>query len=85
MESARSPSLGGIGNTTTRCFVLGEDLTNTAPIMALRLRQSVRQAPMRISEGLHIPEWLDHAVRGAVQETKGPLFIASPYAESLTK
>jgi NADH-quinone oxidoreductase subunit G len=51
--------------------------------MALRLRQSVRQAPMRIADRLHIPEWLDHAVREAVQDVKGPLFIASPYATKL--
>jgi NADH-quinone oxidoreductase subunit G len=79
---ARSPSL----NEIERCdavFVLGEDMTNTGPIMALRLRQSVRQAPMRIAEGLHIPDWLDHAVREAVQDAKGPLFIASPYATKL--
>jgi len=79
---ARSPSLDEIEHCDA-VFVLGEDLTNTAPIMALRLRQSVRQAPMRIADGLHIPDWLDHAVRGAVQDAKGPLFVASPYATKL--
>jgi NADH-quinone oxidoreductase, chain G len=79
---ARSPSLDEIEHCDA-VFVLGEDLTNTAPIMALRLRQSVRQAPMRIADGLHIPDWLDHAVREAVQDAKGPLFIASPYATKL--
>jgi NADH-quinone oxidoreductase subunit G len=79
---ARSPSLNEVEHSDA-VFVLGEDLTNVAPIMALRLRQSVRQAPMRIAAGLHIPEWLDHAVREAVQDAKGPLFIASPYATKL--
>ena len=79
---ARSPSLNDVEHSDG-VFVLGEDLTNVAPIMALRLRQSVRQAPMRIAAGLHIPEWLDHAVREAVQDAKGPLFIASPYATKL--
>ena len=79
---ARSPSLNEVEHSDA-ALILGEDLTNVAPIMALRVRQSVRQAPMQIAAGLHIPEWLDHAVRQAVQEAKGPLFIASPYATKL--
>jgi NADH-quinone oxidoreductase subunit G len=79
---AHSPSLDEVEHSDA-AFVLGEDLTNTAPIMALRLRQSVRQAPMRIADSFRIPEWLDHAVREAVQDQKGPLFIASPYATKL--
>ena len=64
-------------------LILGEDVTNVAPRLALALRQSVRQQPMRIAEKLHIPLWLDHAVREAVQEEKGPLFIAVPHATRL--
>jgi NADH-quinone oxidoreductase subunit G len=79
---ARSASLDEAEHSDA-VLVLGEDVNNVAPVMALRLRQSVRQAPMRIADGLHIPEWLDHAVREAVQDAKGPLFIASPYATKL--
>ena len=79
---ARSPSLNEVEHSDA-VFVLGEDVTNVAPIMALRLRQAVRQAPMQIAAQLHIPEWLDHSVREAVQDAKGPLFIASPYATKL--
>jgi len=79
---ARSASLDEVEHSDA-VLVLGEDVTNVAPVMALRLRQSVRQAPMRIADGLHIPEWLDQAVRGAVQNAKGPLYIASPYATKL--
>jgi NADH-quinone oxidoreductase subunit G len=79
---ARSPSLDEVEHSDA-VFVLGEDVTNVAPIMGLRLRQSVRQAPMEIAAKLHIPEWLDQSVREAVQEEKGPLFIASPYATKL--
>jgi NADH-quinone oxidoreductase subunit G len=64
-------------------LILGEDVPNVAPRLALALRQSVRQQPMRIAEALHIPLWLDHAVRDAVQEAKGPLFIAAPNATRL--
>jgi NADH-quinone oxidoreductase subunit G len=79
---ARSPSLDEVEHSDA-VFILGEDLTAVAPIMALRLRQAVRQAPMEIAAKLHIPEWLDHAVREAVQDAKGFLFIASPYSTKL--
>ena len=79
---ARSPSLNELEHSDV-VFVLGEDVTNVAPIMALKLRQTVRQAPMEIAEKLHIPQWLDHSVREAVQDVKGPLFIASPYGTKL--
>jgi NADH-quinone oxidoreductase subunit G len=79
---ARSPSLNEVEHSDAM-FVLGEDVTSVAPIMALKLRQAIRQAPMQIAEKLHIPEWLDHSVREAVQDAKGPLFIASPYATKL--
>ena len=58
-------------------FILGEDVTSTAPMLALALRQSVRRQPMAIAAKLHIPEWDDVAVREAVQDAKGPLFIAA--------
>jgi len=58
-------------------LVLGEDVSNYAPRMALSLRQSVRQQPFAMTDKLKIPRWLDHAVREAVQEHKGPLFMAT--------
>jgi NADH-quinone oxidoreductase subunit G len=64
-------------------LVLGEDVTNTAPMLALALRQSIRRQPMDIADRLHIPEWDDAAVREAVQDAKGPLFIASVAATPL--
>jgi NADH-quinone oxidoreductase subunit G len=59
-------------------FILGEDLTNVAPRMALSVRQSVRQQPMEAVKKLKIPLWLDHGVRDAMQDAKGPLYIATP-------
>ena len=64
-------------------LILGEDVTNFAPRMALSLRQSVRQQPMAMTDKLTIPRWLDHAVREVVQDAKGPLFIACPAATRL--
>ena len=58
-------------------FILGEDLTNTAPMMALTVRQSVRQRPLEQVSEAKIPLWNDAAARELVQEQKGPLFIGS--------
>ncbi|HEV2666464.1 MAG TPA: molybdopterin-dependent oxidoreductase, partial [Blastocatellia bacterium] len=73
---ARSPSLREVGMADA-VLLLGEDVTNVAPMLALALRQSARWRPMKIAEKLKIPQWDDAAVREAVQQTKGPVFIAT--------
>ena len=78
----RTPTLREIEECDA-VFILGEDVTNVAPRMALALRQSVRQQPMEIAKKLHIPLWMDHGVRDALQDAKGPLYIATPYATRL--
>jgi NADH-quinone oxidoreductase subunit G len=79
---AKSPSLDEIEHCDA-VLVLGEDVTNVLPLMALRLRQSVRQQPIQKANNFKIPLWLDHAVRELVQDEKGPLFIAAPFATKL--
>jgi NADH-quinone oxidoreductase subunit G len=64
-------------------LVLGEDVSNTAPRLALALRQAVRQQPMENVRKLKIPEWEDAAVREAIQDEKGPLYLAAPYGTRL--
>jgi len=64
-------------------LVLGEDVSNTAPRLALALRQAVRQQPMEIVRKLKIPEWEDAAVREAIQDQKGPFFLAVPHGTRL--
>ena len=64
-------------------LVLGEDLTNTAPRLALALLQSIRQKPMEIADRLKIPRWHEYAVRNAVHDQKGPLILATPYATGI--
>ena len=49
---------------------------NDAPRLALALLQSVRQQPMERADELKIPRWDDAAVRNAVQDRRGPLFVA---------
>lgn len=73
---ARSPSLRDV-ESADAAFVLGEDVTNTAPMLALALRQSARQRSFDIADGLRIPRWDDAAVRRAGHGAKTPLFIAA--------
>jgi len=59
-------------------LILGEDLTNTAPMMALAVRQAARQKPIKQAGKLKIREWDDKAVREAIQTDKGPVFTITP-------
>ncbi|MGN7885544.1 NADH-quinone oxidoreductase subunit NuoG [Dyadobacter endophyticus] len=59
-------------------LVLGEDPTNSAPRLALALRQAVRTKPLENISGSNIPLWHDAAVRELVQDDKGELFMAYP-------
>ncbi len=80
---ARSPSLADVA-LADAVLVLGEDVTNTAARMALALRQAARRKPLlRITQKDKIPEWNDADVRIAMQQEKGPLFMATPTATKL--
>jgi NADH-quinone oxidoreductase subunit G len=79
---ARTPSLHDV-EMADAVLVLGEDVTNTAPMLALALRQSVRRKSFEIADKIKIPEWDDNAVRNAAQDEKSPLFIASVVSTKL--
>ena len=66
----RSASLHDV-ELSDAVLVLGEDVTNTAPMLALALRQSVRRQPMEVAAKLHIPRWDDAAVRRRCRERRG--------------
>lgn len=72
---ARTPSLREVEKADA-IFIIGEDLTNTAPMMALAVRQAVRQKPLDEISTASIPRWHDAAAREIIQDKKGPLFIA---------
>ncbi len=78
----RVPSLHEMAQADA-VFVLGEDVNNTAPMMALALHQSVRQGPMEIPRRLGIPDWHANAVLKAMEGRRGPLFLATPQATRL--
>jgi NADH-quinone oxidoreductase subunit G len=73
----RSASVQDVANADA-VFVLGEDVQNTAPVLALSLRQAVFQQALGIAQRLNIHKYHDSAVREAIQQDTGPLFIATP-------
>lgn len=73
---ARTPSMREVEKADA-VLILGEDLTNTAPMMALAVRQAVRQKPLEDVSRASVPSWHDAAARELVQDRKGPLFIAT--------
>lgn len=74
--TVHSPSLKEIEKHDA-ILILGEDLTNTAPMLALAVRQAVRNRSFEKASAAGIPLWNDAPVRELAQETRSPLFIAS--------
>lgn len=64
-------------------LIIGEDVTNTAPRIALALRQSVRNEAAEIAAQARIPAWQDAAVRELAQQARSPLTIMAGYATRL--
>ena len=64
-------------------FILGEDLTNTAPMIALAVREASRNSGKEMASKLGIPLWNAGPVIQVTQDLKTPLFIATPFNDSL--
>jgi NADH-quinone oxidoreductase subunit G len=78
----RTPSLREVEQADA-VLVLGEDVTNTAPMLAFAIRQSLRRQPEESAAQQHIPSWDEYSLRNFVQHEHGPLFIASTAATKL--
>jgi NADH-quinone oxidoreductase subunit G len=81
---------GGIHSPTLReveqadaLLILGEDVTHSAPRLALSLRQALRNSSFDLAKNLHIQPWQDAAVRQLQGQPRNPLFIGSIYATRL--
>lgn len=81
---------GGIHSPTLReveqadaVLILGEDVTHSAPRLALSLRQAARNAVLETAASLHILPWQDAAVRNLESQVQSPVFIAGICATRL--
>jgi NADH-quinone oxidoreductase subunit G len=80
----RTPSLKEI-ESCDAVIVIGEDVTNTAPMIDLALNQSVRVSPMGEVGKVGIADWNDAAAREHIQEGKGPLYVLTPQRTKLDR
>ncbi len=79
---AQTPSLKDVEKSDA-IFILGEDLTNTAPMLALAVRQASRNKAFEKARESGIPLWNDNPVRELAQDIKSPLFIGSTFSTKL--
>lgn len=77
-----SPSIREIEKADA-IIVIGEDITNVAPRVALALRQSVRQKAQELAAANNIPHWQDSAVRELAQNELSPLTLLNTYGTRL--
>jgi NADH-quinone oxidoreductase subunit G len=64
-------------------LVLGEDLTHTAPLLDLALRQLERPEGFDRAARIQVPVWNAAGHQAVVQQEKAPLWIATPCATKL--
>jgi len=72
----QSASLSQIGMADA-VFILGEDVSNSAPMIELALRQAALTKPSVIPEKMHIEKWNDYPFREAIGQEKSPIYIAT--------
>ncbi len=58
-------------------LIIGEDVSNTAPMMALALRQSIHQKRYEYTDKLGVPRWNALAVKQAGEFDQGPFYLAT--------
>ena len=64
-------------------FVVGEDIANTAPRVALAIRQATRNVSFEMAKSAGIPLWQDAGVRGHAQHKRDSVFVAAPLTTRL--
>ena len=77
-----TPTLAEVATFDT-ILVLGEDATHHAPLLALSIRQAVRNRSKEMAGDTDIAEWHDAAVRELAQAALSPLVIATPMPDRL--
>jgi NADH-quinone oxidoreductase subunit G len=75
--SVKNPSVKDM-ESADAVLILGEDVTNTAPRVALALRQAVRNKGLELAKEARFLDWQDAAIRNLAQDTRSPLIIVSP-------
>lgn len=78
----RTPSLREM-ESFDAVLVLGEDVTQTAPRVALALRQSVKNQALKVAASRHVMAWQAEVNENIGLYERGPLFVAAVAATRL--
>jgi NADH-quinone oxidoreductase subunit G len=79
---AHNPSLREVEGADA-VLILGEDVTHTAPRLALSLRQAARNKAFELAAELGLETWQDAAIRNLAQDQRSPVHIVSNAATDL--
>jgi NADH-quinone oxidoreductase subunit G len=71
------PSIKEIENAEA-VIILGEDILQSAPRLALSVRQTVKNKPMNIAAKQNIPHWNSIAKNTSLGDSRGPCIIVTP-------
>jgi NADH-quinone oxidoreductase subunit G len=80
---AVSPSIHQI-ESADAVLILGEDVSNTAPRVALALRQAARNKARELAADMRLEPWMDAAIRNLAQDQYSPIFIAGVHHSRLS-
>ncbi|HWV14230.1 MAG TPA: NADH-quinone oxidoreductase subunit NuoG [Cellvibrio sp.] len=80
--SVSTPNLQTVEKADT-VLVLGEDITQTAPRLALSVRQASKNLALKMAAAKKIPEWNAAPIKTLAQSEKSPVYIASVDATRL--
>jgi len=78
----KAPSLSAIEQSDL-VIIIGEDITQTSPRMALSVRQALRNKSIELASAMGIPSWQDAAVRTIGGEQLTPLFSLNSVSTKL--
>ncbi|MFT4819887.1 MAG: NADH-quinone oxidoreductase subunit G [Candidatus Pseudothioglobus sp.] len=76
------PTLAQV-ETFDAVLILGEDITNHAPRLALAVRQAARNEATAMAAAINLAPWQDAAVRGVAQQRLSPVMLATPALDRL--
>ncbi len=76
------PTMRGVEQADA-ILIVGEDLTNHAPRLALSVRQAAHARATELAAAIGIPAWQDAAVRTLAQEQRHPVMILGAHSDRL--
>lgn len=64
-------------------IIIGEDVTNTAPMIDLAVKQALQNQPKQKAKKIGLEDWQDAGIREVIQDERGPFYILTPQETKL--